>query len=284
MTCRIRTYSEKGENMESGEGKKKKRRKKKLLIVLAALLLLAAAVPAVVMYVAKSFTAQETVVRTDWTTDVGEVFGRNEEQQVEYAQAELGDGIRVLQLVPMDIEEEGFTYYDISVQERLENSLEELKSSEMDWTAETPLAVLNPYGTGSNGLYLYFETELDTQVAYTIHVEDETISDYTATAARQDGRSYGRTHEFQLIGLVPGMTNEVTLTLTGSWGNVRQIVRFTVDMPDTWAMDFSLTTKEFFGMKWFWKAMGRTGFCSMRMILSPVCQMESWHASMDWGR
>lgn len=251
---------------------------------MAALLLLAAAVPAVVMYVAKSFTAQETVVRTDWTTDVGEVFGRNEEQQVEYAQAELGDGIRVLQLVPMDIEEEGFTYYDISVQERLENSLEELKSSEMDWTAETPLAVLNPYGTGSNGLYLYFETELDTQVAYTIHVEDETISDYTATAARQDGRSYGRTHEFQLIGLVPGMTNEVTLTITGSWGNVRQIVRFTVDMPDTWAMDFSLTTKEFFGMKWFWKAMGRTGFCSMRMILSPVCQMESWRASMDWGR
>ena len=61
--------------MESGEGKKKKGRKKKLLIVLAALLLLAAAVPAVVMYVAKSFTAQETVVRTDWTTDVGEVFG-----------------------------------------------------------------------------------------------------------------------------------------------------------------------------------------------------------------
>ena len=32
---------------------------------------------------------------------------------------------------------------------------------------------------------------------------------------------------------MPGMTNEVTLTITGSWGNVRQIVHFTVDMPDT---------------------------------------------------
>ena len=220
--------------MKSEEGKKGKRGKKKILIVLAVLLVMIAAVPAIAMYVGKSFTAQETVVRTDWTTDVGEVFDQDEEHQIEYAQAELGDSIRVLQLVPMDIEEEGFTYYDTAVQDRLEGALENLKNSEtMDWTAETPLAVLNPYGTGSNGLYLYFETDRETQVSYTIHVEDESISDYTATADNQDGNAYSRTHEFQIIGLVPGMTNEVTLTVTGSWGNVRQVVHFTVDMPET---------------------------------------------------
>ena len=141
--------------MKSEEGKKGKRVKKKILIVLAVLLVLIAAVPAIAMYVGKSFTAQETVVRTDWTTDVGEVFDQDEEHQIEYAQVELGDSIRVLQLVPTDIEEEGFTYYDTAVQGRLEGALENLKNSEtMDWTAETPLAVLNPYGTGSNGLYL----------------------------------------------------------------------------------------------------------------------------------
>lgn len=216
-----------------GKGMNGKKRKKKLLIALVIVLLLIAAVPAIVMYVAKSFTAQETVVRTDWTTDVGEVFEQNQELQIEYAEAELGDGIRVLQLVPMDIEAEGFTYYDTAVQERLESALEDLKADGMDWSADTPLAVLNPYGTGSNGLYLYFKTDLETQVSYSIHVEDETIPDFTASAAEADGKTHTRTHEFQIIGLVPGMTNEVTLTLTGSWGNVRQIVHFEIDMPET---------------------------------------------------
>ena len=157
--------------MKSEEGKKGKRGKKKILIVLAVLLVLIAAVPAIAMYVGKSFTAQETVVRTDWTTDVGEVFDQDAEHQNEYAQAELGDSIRVLQLVPTDIEEEGFTYYDTAVQDRLEGALENLKNSEtMDWTAETPLAVLNPYGTGSNGLYLYFETDRETQEIGRAHV------------------------------------------------------------------------------------------------------------------
>ena len=210
-----------------------KKRKKKLLIALVVILLLIAAVPAIVMYVAKSFTAQETVVRTDWTTDVGEVFEQNQELQIQYAEAELGDGIRVLQLVPMDIETDGFTYYDTAVQGRLDSALEDLKADGMDWSADAPLAVLNPYGTGSNGLYLYFRTDLETQVSYTIHVEDESIPDFTAAAAEADGKTYTRTHEFQIIGLVPGMTNEVTLTLTGSWGNVRQIVHFQVDMPET---------------------------------------------------
>ena len=212
---------------------KGKKRKKKLLIALVIVLLLIAAVPVIVMYVAKSFAAQETVVRTDWTTDVGEVIQQNQEQQIEYAEAELGDGIRALHLVPMDIEEEGFTYYDAAVQERLEGALEDLKTGGMNWTADTPLAVLNPYGTGSNGLYLYFKTDLETEVSYTICVEDETIPDFTAKAAEAGGKAYTRTHEFQIVGLVPGMKNEVTLTLTGSWGNVRQIVHFEVDMPET---------------------------------------------------
>ncbi|MGI6006110.1 MAG: aryl-sulfate sulfotransferase [Ruminococcus sp.] len=210
---------------------KLKKHKKKLIAAAIIILVLAVAVPAVIIGVAKMFTAQETAVRTDWAMEAGETVDQNDEWQVEYAQAELGDGLRALQLVPMDIEEEGFTYYDVEVQERLEGALESLKEDEMDWTPTTPLAILNPYGTGSNGLYMYFETGRRTQVTYTIHVEDEDIPDYTATAMDESGADYTKIHEFQIIGLVPGMTNEVTMELTGSWGNVRQTVSFTVDMP-----------------------------------------------------
>lgn len=210
-----------------------KKHKKKLIVIVVVLLVLAAAVPAIVIGVGKLFTAQEKAVRTDWITEAGDTLAQNEEYQIEYVEAELGDGIRALQLVPMDIEEEGFTYYDVAVQERLENALESLKSKGMDWTATTPLAVLNPYGTGSNGLYMYFETDRKTQVTYTIHVEDDSISDYTKTAMDAGGENYTKIHEFEIIGLVPGMTNEVTMEITGSWGKVRQAVSFSVDMPET---------------------------------------------------
>lgn len=211
-----------------------KRLKKLLLAAVILVAVLAVSVPIVVMAVSKSFTAQEHVVRTDWEIDAGTVIDQSEEFRVDIAQAKLGDGLRALQLIPQDIDEEGFTYYDLDVQQRLDGALQSLKEmSDISWTATTPLAVLNPFGTGSNGLYLYFETDMATKVTYTVHVEGSDISDFTADAADISGQEFTKTHEFQLIGLVPGETNQVTLTITGQWGKTRQIVTFTVDMPAT---------------------------------------------------
>lgn len=211
-----------------------KRLIKLLPVLVIAVAVLAAAVPIAVMAVSKSFTAQEHAVRTDWEIDAGTVIDQSEEFQVDIAQAKLGDGLRALQLIPQDIDEAGFTYYDLDVQQRLDGALQSLKDlSDISWTATTPLAVLNPFGTGSNGLYLYFETDMATKVTYTVHAEDGDISDFTAEAADISGQEYTKTHEFQLIGLVPGETNQVTLTMTGQWGNTRQVVTFTVDMPET---------------------------------------------------
>lgn len=211
-----------------------KRLKKLLLAAVILVGVLAVSVPIVVMAVSKAFTAQEHVVRTDWEIDAGTVIDQSEEFRVDIAQAKLGDGLRALQLIPQDIGEEGFTYYDLDVQQRLDGALQSLKElSGVSWTATTPLAVLNPFGTGSNGLYLYFETDMVTKVTYTVHVEGSDISDFTADAADISGQEFTKTHEFQLIGLVPGETNQVTLTITGQWGKTRQIVTFTVDMPAT---------------------------------------------------
>ena len=207
--------------------------------VLVLLLLLA---PVVAPAVGKWFTAQESAVRDGWAVDVGDLIGVDETEQVEIRHAPVEAGITVLQLVPTDIEEEGFTYYDTGVQQRIRAMLERGQAlaargaeHRVEWTAETPLAVLDPFGTGANGLYLYFETDFPTQVEYTVHVDDERIPDYIATAADHSGREYAATHEFQLIGLVPGEVNEVTLRLRGSWGNVRQTVRFTIEMPETYS-------------------------------------------------
>lgn len=210
-----------------------KNHKKLLAGIIIGVIVLIVAVPVIILAVSKAFTAQESVVRTDWDFETGDTIGENSSLGVSYAEAELGEGLRAIQLIPDDIEEEGFTYYDITVQERLAGTLEAMKGDGMTWTATTPLAVLNPFGTASNALYLYFQTYMPTEVSYTIHVEDESIPDYTAAAMDASGQEYTRTHEFQIIGLVPGKTNEVTMTISGSWGNARQIVSFTVDMPET---------------------------------------------------
>lgn len=210
-------------------------KKKNVLIAISVVIIIAVvAVPFLVIKISKAFTGQEQVVRTDWTFDTGGFIEENAEWEIDITRANLGEGIYAFQLVPKDIESEGFTYYDLEVQDRLYNTIEELKaSSDISWTATQPLAILNPYGTGSNGLYLYFETDLETKVNYTIHVENSEIPDFSAEAADSSGKEYTRTHEFQMIGLVPGEINEVTITITGSWGKERQIVHFTVDVPET---------------------------------------------------
>lgn len=203
-------------------------------MILAGVVLLALAVliPIVVVQVSKAFTAQEQAARTDWTFSTGDVVAQSSQWQVDLTEADLGDGLKALQLVPQDIEQEGFTYYDEGVQERLHQVVEELKhNSDLEWTASMPLAILNPYGTGSNGLYLYFETDMATSVSYTVHVDG--LADFSAEAADASGKDYTKTHEFQLIGLVPGEVNEVTLNISGKWGNTRQTIHFTVDMPQT---------------------------------------------------
>ncbi|HJC41300.1 MAG TPA: aryl-sulfate sulfotransferase [Candidatus Intestinimonas pullistercoris] len=206
-------------------------KRRRLLLILAALVLVVLAVLVGVFAGAKYFVGQESAVRTAWRVDVGELLGEDQELGLELRHADVESDLTVLQLVPFEVDQEGFTYYDTAVQDRLAQALEKAKAGGQAWEAGAPLAVLNPYGTGNNGLYLYFETDLETQVTYTVHVEG--LPDFTATAADQSGQAYSRTHEFQLIGLVPGETNQVTMVISGSWGNVRQQVSFSITMPET---------------------------------------------------
>lgn len=157
-------------------------RRKKVCLILALVALLIVAALVMVFAVARNFVAQEHEVRSVWQVDVGEMLGKDETLELEICQAALESDLSVIQLVPYEVDQEGFTYYDTGVQDRLAKALDNAKQMGSGWTAEAPLAILNPFGTGSNGLYLYFETTLPTQVSYTIHVDDESIPDCTATA------------------------------------------------------------------------------------------------------
>lgn len=169
--------------------------------------------------------------RDDWNVQVGEHQYTSEERAVSVYDASVESTISVSRIVPDEYEEDGFTYYDEDVQQRLGQQLMEMVGQ--DASMDAPLAVLDPFGTGSNGLLLSFQTERRSQIRYTVHTTSAELPDYTAVAqSSADGNSFSRNHCFLLIGLVPGETNEVTLEALGERGRVQQTVTFTIDMPE----------------------------------------------------
>lgn len=204
--------------------------RKKIIIVISVLIVIALAILGVVLF-ADGFLSGETSLRTSWEVDTGNYLSSDEVLNVSVYEADCVSDIEVKQLVPKEIQEEGFTYYDVNVQQRMAATLVNM-SQEQEYTLQNPLAVLNPFGTGSNGLYLQFETEKDSRIRYTIHVEEEGIADFTAVAG-SGSKEYSKMHEFLMIGLVPGMENHVTLEVVGRNGKVQDTKEFHISVPDT---------------------------------------------------
>lgn len=101
--------------------------------------------------------------------------------------------------------------YNVKNQRKIAASLEREKENP-DYTADNMFVKYNPYGTNTQSLYVYFKTENAVKLSYTIHVDDESISDFTRNVYQDN--TYQKTHEFQIIGLIPNQNNKITVTLT----------------------------------------------------------------------
>lgn len=98
--------------------------------------------------------------------------------------------------------------YDTKLQSQIKKQLETLKN-ESKATVENPLIVSNPFLTNNNGVYINFKSDKDVKnVKYT--VETAGASDFSATLVN-DGAA--NDFESQLIGLIAGKKNNVTLTV-----------------------------------------------------------------------
>ena len=229
-------------NANTEKPKKPIKKRVIVLVIVIALVVLAVAGYFIARGVAQSFIQSEIQTRSDWEIDTGDLEEREAGQQVTVYTDPVEASIEITQIVPDEFEDEGFTYYDEDVQDRLANTLLGL-TQDKEYTLTAPLAVLNPFGTGSNGLYMYFQTDAPTRVTYTVHVEDEDIPDYTATVNNQGEDGYSKLQEFLLVGLVPGMEN--TVTLSAETKQQGTSYSFTIDMPEaTSGYDVTLETEE----------------------------------------
>ena len=62
-------------------------------------------------------------------------------------------------------------------------------------------------------MYLFFQTDGKCYCRYTISVKNDKIPDFTRTLANGASGNVSTEHEYQIIGLVPGQTNFITLKL-----------------------------------------------------------------------
>ena len=75
----------------------------------------------------------------------------------------------------------------------------------------------DPYGTNTRSLYVYFTTEQPASVSYTVSAEG--YPDFSADA--YEGADGPVTeHEFLVLGLLPDVTNTITLSITDESGDV----------------------------------------------------------------
>lgn len=118
--------------------------------------------------------------------------------------------------------------FDMVYQEVIQDKLDDLL--EDDYTFEKPLMIYNPYGTNTLGLNVYFTTNEKAELKYTIHVDDKDIEDFSRTLSNGERDNLTTTHQYQLIGFIPGEENEVTLTLLDEDGKEIATKEFTVDL------------------------------------------------------
>lgn len=121
--------------------------------------------------------------------------------------------------------------YNQSNSARAEENITNIKKKAKDYTPEDALWAYNPYGTNYCSMYVYFKTDGRCYCKYTISVKDRKIPDFTRTLIADGSGNVSTEHEYQLIGLVPGMRNYITLKLYNRKDQLSKSIVYAVDIP-----------------------------------------------------
>lgn len=121
------------------------------------------------------------------------------------------------------------TIYTENYQKKIKAQIERLKLTG-NFSFKSPLLIKNPYGTNTTSIYMYFTTDIDSFVTYTISCEG--YKDYSQTLNTKSTTGVTRTHEYSFIGAIPGETNTITLKLYTKSSQLINTLSFTYDAPE----------------------------------------------------
>ena len=104
--------------------------------------------------------------------------------------------------------------YQTATQTKIAQKIKQLEASQT-YSFDKMLVLANPYLTNTTGLYLHFSTTKATKVSYT--VKSNGTSTFSQTLYNPNG-TYAKNHTYQLIGLIAGQENTITITATDQTG------------------------------------------------------------------
>lgn len=104
--------------------------------------------------------------------------------------------------------------YTEEYQNEIADELESKKSLN-DYDEDHMLIKYNPFKTNTLSLYVYFNTEEDTKVSYTVKAPETSYEDFSVSV----DATYQKEHEFQVLGLIPDALNQVEFTIENENGN-----------------------------------------------------------------
>ena len=109
--------------------------------------------------------------------------------------------------------------YDIAFQNSVRAKIDALINSNK-YNEDKPLVIYNPFLTNSQSLYVYFETEEAYAVSYSVHTPEAEFEDFGGFVV-PNRPDTSKIHEFQVIGLIPGETNMITIRMMDADGMVK---------------------------------------------------------------
>lgn len=113
----------------------------------------------------------------------------------------------------------------------LQNTIEKKIAKEAKKaTFDDPFIIYNPYGTNTCAVNVYYTTKEASSMEYTISVDEDGIPEFTRTAYNGQETGTTKTHEYQIIGLIPNEVNTVTMRSKNSEGEVVDEYTFTITM------------------------------------------------------
>lgn len=124
----------------------------------------------------------------------------------------------------------GNDVYRVDKSAEVEEMLTDIKKNKQ-FTFASPMWAYNPYGTNKLSLYLYFKSEGKGYCRYTISVADPAIPDFTRTLLNDGSGNLSKEHEYQLIGLIPGQRNIITVRLYNKKDELSAIQSYGIDVP-----------------------------------------------------
>ena len=123
------------------------------------------------------------------------------------------------------------TVYNIKYQTAVSDVIQTYQNKG-SYSLQNPLMILNPYGTNTTGMYVYFTTETPLSIEYTVSVTSDKIPDFTRILyTNQKGEALTE-QEGLIIGLVPGEVNTLTLNAYDTEGTLMDSSSFEIYVED----------------------------------------------------